>query len=40
MPGYNVEYGNDISTTASDPQDGRHQPVAESSEPPDATGAA
>jgi len=40
MPSYNVEYGNDISTTASDPQDGGHQSVAESSEPPDATGTA
>jgi hypothetical protein len=36
VPEYNLAHGADISATASDPQDGRNQPVAESSGPPDA----
>ncbi|MGD0453100.1 MAG: DUF6338 family protein [Solirubrobacteraceae bacterium] len=38
MPGYNLEHGNDITAAPSDPQDRGNQPLAESSEPSDATG--
>jgi hypothetical protein len=37
---YNLEDDNDTSATASDPQDGRDQPLAKGSEPPNATPAA
>jgi hypothetical protein len=36
LPGYNLEHGSDTSASASDPQYGRNQPVAERSEPPEA----